>query len=87
MKFGKEVKMILVVDIWIHSLDNPICVSISVIQPPNNAEEYGEMGKGVKLDHIDTDTKAKIDKGWKDNAFNQYYSDLISLDRSLPDFR
>ena len=57
-----------------------------MIQPPL-LEGYGENGKGVKLDHIDAETKKKIDKGWKDNAFNQYYSDLISLDRSLPDMR
>ena len=56
-----------------------------VIQPP--VEEYGENGRGVKLTNIDNETKKKIDKGWKDNAFNQYYSDLISLDRSLPDMR
>ena len=31
----------------------------------------GEMGKSVKIENPDSETKRKIDKGWKDNAFNQ----------------
>jgi len=58
-----------------------------VLIPPRNAEGPGEMGKPVKIDNPDKDTKEMIDKGWQDNAFNQYVSDKISVHRSLPDPR
>ncbi len=45
------------------------------------------MGKPVKLDNPSPEVKALIDEGWKNNAFNQYASDIISLHRSLPDPR
>ena len=38
------------------------------LEAPNGP---GEMGKAVKIENPDPETKAKIDKGWKDNAFNQ----------------
>jgi len=58
-----------------------------VLIPPRNADGPGEMGKPVKIDNPDKDTKEIIDKGWQDNAFNQYVSDKISVHRSLPDPR
>jgi len=58
-----------------------------VLIPPRNADGPGEMGKPVKIDNPDKDTKEMIDKGWQDNAFNQYVSDKISVHRSLPDPR
>lgn len=49
---------------------------------------YGEMGKPVVLPaNLTADVKRLVDEGWKNNAFNQYASDLISLHRSLPDPR
>jgi len=47
----------------------------------------GELGKPFKVENPDRETKAAIDKGWQDNAFNQYVSDKISVHRSLPDPR
>ena len=49
----------------------------------------GEMGKPVQLDKdkMSKDIQSLIDKGWEDNAFNQYVSDMISITRSLPDVR
>ena len=35
----------------------------------------------------DPDTKKRISEGWRKHAFNQYVSDIIPLDRSLPDPR
>jgi len=58
-----------------------------VIQAPVDLDAPGEMGRPVKLDNADPETKKLIDKGWQDNAFNQYASDLISLHRTLPDQR
>lgn len=46
------------------------------------------MGKPVVLDkNLDPELKKKVDKGWQDNAFNQYVSDMISVHRNLPDPR
>lgn len=58
-----------------------------VIEAPHDPNGPGEMGKAVKLENLDPETKKLVDKGWQDNAFNQYVSDLISLDRTLPDHR
>jgi polypeptide N-acetylgalactosaminyltransferase len=58
-----------------------------VLIPPRNADGPGELGKPVKIDNPDKATKEMIDKGWQDNAFNQYVSDKISVHRSLPDPR
>lgn len=67
-----------------------------VLPQPNNDDDhdgngrkaYGEMGKPVVLPaNLTADVKRLVDEGWKNNAFNQYASDLISLHRSLPDPR
>eukprot|EP00093_Oithona_nana_P000044 00044.XXX_1633_337_1 [CDS] Oithona nana genome sequencing. len=58
-----------------------------VVPPPRDPNAPGEMGKPVKLDNPEPETKKLIDDGWKNNAFNQYASDIISLHRSLPDPR
>ena len=58
-----------------------------VVPPPRAPNAPGEMGKPVKLDNPEPETKKLIDDGWKNNAFNQYASDIISLHRSLPDPR
>lgn len=58
-----------------------------VVPPPRDPAGPGEMGRAYKIENPDADTKKLIDKGWADNAFNQYVSDKISLHRSLPDPR
>lgn len=58
-----------------------------VLAPPQDPNGPGEMGKAVKIKDPDAETKKKIDLGWKNHAFNQYVSDLISVHRSLPDLR
>merc|ERR1719282_2092845 len=59
------------------------------ILPPQNAEGPGEMGKPhhVNKSAVDEETQKRIDKGWLNNAYNEYVSDLISVHRSLPDLR
>ena len=49
----------------------------------------GEMGNAVRIDKekLSKDERQKYDDGWKNNAFNQYVSDMISLRRSLADIR
>ncbi|XP_055952053.1 putative polypeptide N-acetylgalactosaminyltransferase 9 [Argiope bruennichi] len=58
-----------------------------VLQPPREPDGYGEMGKPVKLTNLTDEQQKLVKLGWKNNAFNQYISDLISLHRSLPDPR
>ena len=49
----------------------------------------GEMGNPVRIDKdkLSKEERKKYDDGWKNNAFNQYVSDMISLRRSLADIR
>jgi hypothetical protein len=49
----------------------------------------GEMGNPVIIDKekLSKEERKKYDDGWKNNAFNQYVSDMISLRRSLADIR
>jgi hypothetical protein len=49
----------------------------------------GEMGNAVDIDKekLSKEERKKYDDGWKNNAFNQYVSDMISLRRSLADIR
>lgn len=54
-----------------------------------NPNAPGELGKAVVIDKekLSPDERVKFDEGWKNNAFNQYASDMISLHRSLADIR
>lgn len=46
------------------------------------------MGGPVILpNNLTPDVKALVEQGWKDHAFNEYVSNLISIRRSLPDNR
>ena len=59
------------------------------VTSPASGSRWGELGKPVILDKEkqSPEVQALIDKGWEDNAFNQYVSDMISVSRSLPDVR
>ncbi len=41
----------------------------------------------IKKETLDEAEKKKFDEGWQKNAYNQYVSDLIPLNRSLADIR
>lgn len=48
----------------------------------------GSFGKAVHTKgNIKGTIRLQIEKGWQDNAFNQFISDVIPVDRTLPDFR
>jgi polypeptide N-acetylgalactosaminyltransferase len=68
-------------------------VQVQVVAPEiddhRNVSGPGEMGKPVRInkDKLTEEERKKYDEGWKNNSFNQYVSDMISLRRNLPDFR
>ena len=69
-----------------HRLDSDDWRNKAVLAAPKIS--YGDMGKPVVLPtNLSIDIKALVDDGWEKNAFNQYVSDLISINRSLPDPR
>jgi polypeptide N-acetylgalactosaminyltransferase len=47
----------------------------------------GEMGSPVRIENPSDEQKDLIAKGYERNAYNEYVSDMISLHRTLPDFR
>lgn len=67
-----------------NAIDNNVD-NIPVLLPPQ--DNPGEMGKPYKPGNLTAAQKKLVSTGWKDNAFNQFVSDLISVRRSLPDPR
>ncbi|XP_071803293.1 polypeptide N-acetylgalactosaminyltransferase 1-like isoform X1 [Asterias amurensis] len=57
---------------------------LDVTSKPRDLEGPGEKGKPVKTDPEDA---SKVAIGFKHASFNEYVSDLISLERSLPERR
>ena len=51
--------------------------------------QLGELGKPVIIvkEKLSPEERVKYDKGWQNNAFNNYASDMISIHRSLADIR
>ena len=47
--------------------------------------EPGEMGNGIVLEDVEFREKLKMTDLYYDHAFQQYISDMVSLNRSLPD--
>ena len=47
----------------------------------------GEMGNGAILERLSIDENTKKELMYLDHAFNQYLSDIISVNRTLPDRR
>ncbi|TNN05251.1 Polypeptide N-acetylgalactosaminyltransferase 5, partial [Schistosoma japonicum] len=68
-------------------------LGLSPSSPPPRSEA-NSIGPGeggipytVNREDLSPAEQAIFDKGWKDNAFNQYASDRISVRRYLPDYR
>ena len=57
------------------------------ILPLPNQMRPGEMGKPYKPTKLTEEQKRLMKLGWDKNAINQYVSDLISIERTLPDVR
>ncbi|CRK88371.1 CLUMA_CG002148, isoform A [Clunio marinus] len=60
--------------------------------PPEIIKELGlinpgEKGQGVHLGNVSNEIQERIDQGWKRHQFNEFVSDLIALNRTLPDPR
>ena len=45
----------------------------------------GEMGNGIVLEDVEFKESLKMTDQYYEHAFQQYISDMISLNRSLPD--
>lgn len=54
-----------------------------------NLSAPGEMGSAVRIKKtaLSDEERQKYDAGWKNHAFNEYVSEMISLRRSLADVR
>lgn len=59
----------------------------AVIPPPNEPNGPGELGRPVVLKNLTKEQQDMVNVGWENNAFNQFVSDIISVNRSLPDVR
>lgn len=59
----------------------------AVIPAPSEPNGPGELGRPVVLKNLTKEQQNLVNVGWDNNAFNQYVSDIISLNRSLPDVR
>ncbi|XP_070490427.1 putative polypeptide N-acetylgalactosaminyltransferase 9 [Chironomus tepperi] len=56
--------------------------------PPDLKTDLGEYGRPVTLPpDLPDNIKQLVDDGWKQHQFNEYISNLISVKRSLLDFR
>lgn len=59
----------------------------AVIPPPADPSGPGELGRPVVLKNLTKEQQNLVNVGWENNAFNQYISDIISVNRTLPDVR
>lgn len=54
----------------------------------NIFKRLGEFGVPVEMpDNLSPEIQKVVDEGWGNHAFNMYLSDLISVQRKLPDYR
>lgn len=57
-------------------------------QPVSIFENLGEFAVPVEMpNNLPPDIQNLVDEGWRNHSFNMYLSDLISVQRKLPDFR
>lgn len=65
----------------------PMSANAALIPAPSVPNGPGELGKPVILKNLTKDQQDMVNVGWENNAFNQFVSDIISVNRSLPDVR
>ncbi|MFH4974320.1 hypothetical protein AB6A40_001029 [Gnathostoma spinigerum] len=66
--------------------NKPVYMEGSPIYKRDDPKQPGEMGSPVNIDKdkLSKEERAKYDEGYKNNAFNEYASNMISIHRSLP---
>lgn len=59
------------------------------VKSANRSRGPGELGVPVRIkkDRLSPEELQQYKQGWRDNAFNEYASNMISVRRSLPDVR
>lgn len=62
-------------------------ISPEIIKQLNLGEDRGERGAAVTLFNTSPEIQAKVSAGWEAHQFNEFVSDLISVNRSVPDPR
>ncbi|CAF1013872.1 unnamed protein product [Rotaria sp. Silwood1] len=78
-----------------HEQEREMNAKVQIVAPERNNHHDqnmsgpGEMGNPIRIkkDKLTEDERKKFDEGWKNNAFNQYASDMISVRRTLADVR
>ncbi|XP_063696657.1 putative polypeptide N-acetylgalactosaminyltransferase 9 isoform X2 [Culicoides brevitarsis] len=70
------------------SKHNNVNEKIGIHKKDGALQAPGHMGRPVILpSNVSSEVKKLVDEGWSKNAFNEYVSNMISIQRELPDPR
>lgn len=62
-------------------------IPLEVISQLGLGSDRGERGAGINLYNVSPEIQAKVSAGWEAHQFNEFVSDLISVNRTVPDPR